>query len=121
VDERKELEFEKLVDEHIAFLVSEFCFVKSSSNPYAVQFDGSDRYVKVMHGRYELDWMSSIYNCGHWIPYQIAIAGGVDMLSDPSGYSIVTDWNKVVQYNPEVLVLAPCGFDVKPLLRTYPL
>ena len=30
------------------------------------------------------------------------------MLSNPSGYSTVTDWNKIVQYNPEVLVLAPC-------------
>lgn len=60
-----------------------------------------------------MEWMNPIYNCGHWIPYQIAIAGGVDMLSNPSGYSTVTDWNKIVQYNPEVLVLAPCGFDVK--------
>lgn len=59
-----------------------------------------------------MEWMNPIYNCGHWIPYQVAIAGGVDMLSNPSGYSIVTDWHKVVQYNPEVLVLAPCGFDV---------
>jgi iron complex transport system substrate-binding protein len=29
------------------------------------------------------------------------------MLSNPSGYSIVTDWN-VFCYNPEVLVVAPC-------------
>ncbi|WDL96801.1 ABC transporter substrate-binding protein [Alicyclobacillus sp. ALC3] len=59
-----------------------------------------------------MEWMNPIYNCGHWIPYQIAVAGGVDMLSNPSGYSIVTPWEKVVQYNPEVLVVAPCGFDV---------
>jgi iron complex transport system substrate-binding protein len=25
--------------------------------------------------------MDPIYNCGHWIPYQISQAGGVDMLS----------------------------------------
>ncbi|MCY0901952.1 MAG: ABC transporter substrate-binding protein [Firmicutes bacterium] len=59
-----------------------------------------------------MEWMKPIYNCGHWIPYQIAVAGGVDMLSNPSGYSIVTAWEKVLQYNPEVLVVAPCGFDV---------
>lgn len=60
-----------------------------------------------------MEWMNPIYNCGHWIPYQIAIAGGVDMLSNPAGYSIVTPWEKVVQYNPEVLVIAPCGFNVE--------
>ncbi len=31
-----------------------------------------------------------VYNCGHWIPYQVAYAGGVDMLSNPAGDSIVT-------------------------------
>lgn len=59
-----------------------------------------------------LEWLDPIYNCGHWIPYQISQAGGVDMLSNPSGYSIVTDWDRILRYNPEVLVIAPCGFDV---------
>jgi len=48
-----------------------------------------------------MEWIEPIYNCGHWIPYQIAQAGGVDMLSNP-----------VRLYNPEVLVIAPCGFDI---------
>ncbi|HTB31757.1 MAG TPA: ABC transporter substrate-binding protein [Bacteroidia bacterium] len=60
-----------------------------------------------------MEWLDPIYNCGHWIPYQISMAGGVDMLSNPGGYSIVTPWEKVLQYNPEVLVVAPCGFNVK--------
>jgi iron complex transport system substrate-binding protein len=59
-----------------------------------------------------MEWLDPIYNCGHWIPYQISQAGGVDMLSNPSGYSIVTDWERILLYNPEVLVVAPCGFDV---------
>lgn len=59
-----------------------------------------------------MEWMAPIYNCGHWIPYQIAAAGGVDMLSNPGGDSIVTPWEKILKYNPEVLVVAPCGFDI---------
>ncbi|WP_316737254.1 ABC transporter substrate-binding protein [Pedobacter aquatilis] len=59
-----------------------------------------------------MEWIQPIYNCGHWIPFQIAVAGGVDMLSNPAGDSIVTQWEKIVKYNPEVLVIAPCGFDV---------
>jgi iron complex transport system substrate-binding protein len=60
-----------------------------------------------------MEWMEPVYNCGHWIPFQIAYAGGVDMLSNPAGDSIVTHWDKIVRYNPEVLVIAPCGFDIK--------
>ncbi len=59
-----------------------------------------------------MEWIEPIYNCGHWIPYQVSQAGGVDMLSNPGGYSIVTPWDRVRQYNPEVLVIAPCGFDI---------
>jgi iron complex transport system substrate-binding protein len=57
-----------------------------------------------------MEWIEPMYNCGHWIPYQIAYAGGIDMLSNPGGDSIVTSWDKIVRYNPEVLVIAPCGF-----------
>ncbi len=60
-----------------------------------------------------MEWLNPIYNCGHWIPYQIAQAGGVDMLSNPSGYSIITAWEKIVRYNPEVLVVTPCGFNIE--------
>jgi iron complex transport system substrate-binding protein len=60
-----------------------------------------------------MEWIEPIYNCGHWIPFQIAQAGGIDMLSNPAGDSIVTQWEKIVKYNPEILVIAPCGFHVE--------
>ena len=59
-----------------------------------------------------MEWIEPVYNCGHWIPFQIAQAGGIDMLGNPAGDSVVTPWNKIVKYNPEVLVIAPCGFDI---------
>jgi len=59
-----------------------------------------------------MEWIEPIYNCGHWIPFQIAQAGGIDMLSNPAGDSIVTPWEKIVKYNPEILVIAPCGFHI---------
>jgi iron complex transport system substrate-binding protein len=64
-----------------------------------------------------MEWIEPIYNCGHWIPYQVAAAGGIDMLSNPGGDSIVTAWEKLVRYNPEVIVVAPCGFNVDRSLK----
>ena len=58
-----------------------------------------------------MEWIEPVYNCGHWIPFQVARAGGIDMLSNPAGDSIVTPWEKILKYNPEVIVIAPCGFD----------
>ncbi|WP_299016773.1 ABC transporter substrate-binding protein [uncultured Polaribacter sp.] len=60
-----------------------------------------------------LEWIDPLFNCGHWIPHQIGYAGGIDLLSHPSGDSIVISWDKIVKYNPEVLIIAPCGYDVK--------
>jgi len=60
-----------------------------------------------------LEWIDPIYNCGHWIPFQIAQAGAVDMLSNPAGDSIITSFEKIIKYDPEVLVIAPCGFEIE--------
>ena len=64
-----------------------------------------------------LEWIDPLFNCGHWIPHQIGLAGGVDLLSHPAGDSIVINWDKIVKYNPEVIVIAPCGYDTKTTLK----
>lgn len=66
-----------------------------------------------------MEWMEPVYNCGHWIPDQIAMAGGIDMLSNPRGDSIVTSWDKILRYDPEVLIVAPCGFHVNRTLEEF--
>ena len=60
-----------------------------------------------------LEWIDPLFNCGHWIPHQISCAGGVDMLSHPAGDSVVIPWEKIVMYNPEVLIIAPCGYNIR--------
>lgn len=72
------------------------------------------RRVKALPKRVMLmEWIEPVYNCGHWIPHQIAHAGGTDMLGNPGGDSLVMQWDKIMKYNPEILVIAPCGFDIK--------
>lgn len=67
-----------------------------------------------------LEWIDPLFNCGHWIPHQIGYAGGIDLLSHPSGDSIVVEWDKIVRYNPEVLVIAPCGYSHDTTLKDMP-
>lgn len=67
-----------------------------------------------------LEWIDPLFNCGHWIPHQIGYAGGIDLLSHPSGDSIVVDWEKIVKYDPEVLVIAPCGYTTETTMKDMP-
>ncbi|WP_152286461.1 ABC transporter substrate-binding protein [Flavicella marina] len=67
-----------------------------------------------------LEWIDPLFNCGHWIPHQIGCAGGVDLLAHPSGDSIVIEWEKIVKYDPEVLIIAPCGYTTETTLKDMP-
>ena len=86
-------------------------------NPLRLRIDGvidQLRRAKAPLKRVMLmEWMDPIYNCGRWIPHQISSAGGIDMLSNPSGDSIETPREKILKYDPEVIVVAPCGFDCR--------
>ena len=60
-----------------------------------------------------LEWMQPLLCAGHWVPEMIELAGGVDCLGDKSKPSFGVDWERVLAASPEVIVVAPCGFDVK--------
>ena len=47
---------------------------------------------------------------GHWVPEQIRRAGGWDLLGQDGEASSQTDWGAVVDVDPEMIVLMPCGF-----------
>jgi len=59
-----------------------------------------------------LEWMDPIYSAGHWVPDMVELAGGMEGLGKKGEPSMKIDWDKVVQYAPEVIVLMPCGFDI---------
>lgn len=60
-----------------------------------------------------LEWIEPFYNCGHWIPCQIDLAGGMDMLSNPRGDSFRIPLDMILSYDPEIIVLGCCGYSVE--------
>lgn len=60
-----------------------------------------------------LEWIEPFYNCGHWIPCQIDLAGGMDMLSNPRGDSFRIPLDMILNYDPEIIVLGCCGYSVE--------
>jgi len=59
------------------------------------------------------EWYDPVFASGHWVPEMVQLAGGVDGLGDAGKESRKIEWGSVVDYDPEVLVLIPCGFGVE--------
>jgi len=59
-----------------------------------------------------LDWLDPVMVAGHWVPEMVETAGGTYGLEDAGAHSRPREWGAVREYDPEVLVAAPCGFDV---------
>ena len=57
-----------------------------------------------------LEWLDPPFAVGHWVPEQIRRAGGWDLLGQDDQASSQTDWGAVVDVDPEMIVLMPCGF-----------
>lgn len=59
-----------------------------------------------------MEWVDPIYCGGHWVPEMIELAGGEDRLSRRHADSVRVEWSDIVAWAPEVLIVAPCGYDV---------
>ncbi len=57
------------------------------------------------------EWLDPPYAAGHWIPEMVALAGGRDVLGRAGAPSFATSWEKVREQRPELVVVAPCGYD----------
>ncbi len=56
-----------------------------------------------------LEWLDPPFAVGHWVPEQIRRAGGWDLLGSDGEPSMQTSWDEIVDVDPEMLLLMPCG------------
>lgn len=73
-----------------------------------------------------LEWIDPPFCCGHWSPELVRLAGGLEGLGQEGKPSRTLRWEEVLAFDPEVLLIACCGFDRArtlediPILRAYP-
>ena len=58
-----------------------------------------------------LEWTDPPFAPGHWIPEMVALAGGDPVLGTPGEKSYRVTWADVRAAEPDVVVVAPCGYD----------
>ncbi len=65
-----------------------------------------------------LEWIDPPMLAANWMPQLIDLAGGVHPHATRTGeHSTTTPWQAVVDYEPQVLVIVPCGFDLERTLQ----
>jgi iron complex transport system substrate-binding protein len=63
------------------------------------------------------EWLDPPYCAGHWVPEMVQLAGGVDVLGVAGAPSHPVSWEDVRNREPELVVVAPCGYDADEAAR----
>ncbi len=64
-----------------------------------------------------LEWLEPPFAPGHWVPEQVALAGGEHTFGQAGGKSVQTTAAAIRNYAPEVIVFIPCGYYKEDIIR----
>jgi len=59
-----------------------------------------------------IEWIDPLIIAGHWVPEMVQLAGGFDGMVQPGAPSRRIELEDLVVYEPDVLILMPCGMNV---------
>jgi iron complex transport system substrate-binding protein len=68
---------------------------------------------------YAMEWLDPPFSGGHWVPEMVEIAGGVEVLGKAGAKSQRITPEQVLEANPEIIVLMPCGFSLERTVDEY--
>jgi iron complex transport system substrate-binding protein len=64
-----------------------------------------------------IEWLGPLMAGGNWMPELIEIAGGTSLFARAGEHSNWLDWATLVEADPEVILLLPCGFKIAQTIR----
>lgn len=59
------------------------------------------------------EWIEPPYCGGHWTPEMIEMAGGTPVIGRAGEPAFALSWREVLAAEPDLVVIAPCGFEAK--------
>ena len=60
-----------------------------------------------------VEWIEPLMAAGNWVPELVDLAGGDDRLAKAGVHSPWIEWQQIVDEDPDILVVMPCGFDLE--------
>ena len=64
-----------------------------------------------------IEWLGPLMAGGNWMPELIEIAGGRSLFAQPGEHSSWLEWASLIEADPDVLLLLPCGFKIAQTIR----
>ena len=58
-----------------------------------------------------LEWLDPLFSAGHWVPEQVAAAGGRELIGRANARSAEVTLDDVTAADPDYVFVLPCGFD----------
>lgn len=68
-----------------------------------------------------LEWLDPLMGAGNWTPELVAYAGGEQLFGETGLHTPWISWNDLRAADPDIIVLAPCGFTLERTLQDVPL
>jgi iron complex transport system substrate-binding protein len=59
-----------------------------------------------------IEWTDPPFTAGHWVPDMVRRAGGVELIGRPGEVSRRTTLEEIQGRDPELLIVAPCGYSM---------
>jgi len=59
-----------------------------------------------------IEWIEPLMAAGNWMPELVKMAGGVNCFGETGRHSPFLDWKDLLAADPEIILVAPCGFDI---------
>jgi iron complex transport system substrate-binding protein len=60
-----------------------------------------------------IEWVEPLMAAGNWTPELIHMAGGENLFGENGRHSPRLTWEQLVDADPDVVIVAPCGFDLE--------
>ncbi|MGF7076577.1 cobalamin-binding protein [Mucilaginibacter sp. 3215] len=64
-----------------------------------------------------IEWLEPVMISGNWVPGLVNIAGGTPVLAQDGKHSPYIEWDEILQQDPEIIVVMPCGFSIERTMR----
>ena len=66
-----------------------------------------------------IEWIEPFFTAGHWVPEIIEMAGGINLISKQGECSRRLNIQEIIDSDPDIIILMPCGFDIERTLSEY--
>lgn len=64
-----------------------------------------------------VEWLDPVMIAGHWVPDMVKLAGGKNLLAKSAQPARKISINELKEISPDIILIAPCGFNLKRTLR----